>query len=299
MIQELSYVGIASPRAEEWRSYGTDFLGAMLTEDGPDGAVRLAVDDINYRIAIHPGTEDEFRYAGWGLANETDLRAYVDQLTEQGIDVQWGDARLCRERQVAELAWFCDPWGLRHELTWGKAALPLSFRPGRAMKGRFVTGGQGLGHVVFEVPDIEAANKFYSSLLGFRLSDRIIGDSFHVRFYHINGRHHSLALSQNPGHIGFNHMMLEYEEMDDLGTAIDLQAAHGVETMQTLGRHTNDLMTSTYVASPSGLQIELGHGGLVVDDLSWVARTFHKPSYWGHKRPTGRTSRPGILKALD
>ena len=55
MIQELSYIGIASPRFEDWRAYGTAQLGAKMADDGPDGAVRLAVDDVDYRIAIEDG----------------------------------------------------------------------------------------------------------------------------------------------------------------------------------------------------------------------------------------------------
>ncbi|WP_327141245.1 VOC family protein [Nocardia sp. NBC_01327] len=300
MIQELSYVGFASPRFEEWRTYGPDLLGAMLKSDGPDGAIRLAVDDINYRIAIHPAEENEFRYAGWGLANETDLHAYVGQLSDRGVVVRWAEEELCKEREVAELAWFQDPWGLRHELSWGKTATPNSFQPGRVMRGGFVTRDQGLGHVVFQVPSLMEANRFYADILGFRLSDRIITDYFNVRFYHINGRHHSLALSELPGHVGFNHLMLEYENMDDLGRAIDLLKRNDTEIMQTLGRHTNDLMTSIYITSPSGLQVELGHGGLVVDDLSWVARTYNKASYWGHRYSETAQSRPaGIINPIN
>lgn len=292
-------MGIASPHADRWRTYGPGLLGAMLKPDGPDGSVRLAVDDINHRISIHPGTTDEFRYAGWGLANETDLRTYTERLTERGIDIHWGDDDVCREREAAELAWFCDPWGLRHELTWGKTATPNSFQPGRVMRGRFVTGDQGLGHVVFQVPDMNEANEFYADVLGFRLSDRIVNDYFNVRFYHINGRHHSLAVAELPGHVGFNHLMLEYENIDDLGRAIDLLARHDTETMQTLGRHTNDLMTSIYITTPSSFQIELGHGGLVVDDLSWVARTYNKPSYWGHRfSEAAKTRAPGIVNQI-
>lgn len=299
MIQELSYVGFGSPNAAIWKTYGPGLLGAMVKSDGPDGATRLAVDDVNYRIAVHPADADEFRYAGWGLANETDLHIYAAELQARGITLTWGDADLCGERQVAELAWFEDPWGLRHELTWGKTATPYSFRAGRALRGGFVTGDQGLGHVVFQVPDMTAANAFYAETLGFRLSDRIISEHFNVRFYHVNGRHHSLALAEVPGHVGFNHLMLEYENMDDLGKAIDLLPKHEAPVMQTLGRHSNDLMTSTYVGTPSGFQIELGYGGLVVDDLSWIARTYNKPSFWGHRYTEAAISTPpGILRAL-
>lgn len=299
MIQELSYVGFASPNTEAWRAYGPGLLGAMLKPDAPDGAVRLAVDDVNYRIAIHPNDTDEFRYAGWGVANETDLHGYAAELEGKGIEINWADSELCAERQVAELAWFTDPWGLRHELSWGKTATPYSFQPGRTMRSGFVTGDQGLGHVVFQVPDMEAANAFYADTLGFRLSDRIVSEYFNVRFYHVNGRHHSLALSELPGHVGFNHLMLEYQSMDDLGKAIDLLDKHQAPTMQTLGRHSNDLMTSTYIGTPSGFQIELGYGGLVVDDLSWIARTYNIPSFWGHRyTKTALTTPPGIIRPI-
>lgn len=167
------------------------------------------------------------------------------------------------------------------------------------MRGGFVTGDQGLGHIVFQVPNIEEANEFYVDILGFRLSDRITTKYFNVRFYHVNGRHHSLALSELPGHVGFNHLMLEVEQMDDLGRLIDLLDEHDVEIMQSLGRHTNDMVTSVYIGSPSGLQIEYGYGGLTVDDLSWVARTYTRPSYWGHKlSETAKTQLPGIVKPL-
>lgn len=297
MIQELSYVGFASPRYNDWRDYGTAKLGCQLIDDGSDGAVRLRVDDVNYRIAIHPAEQDEFRYAGWALANETDLAAFVADLQAKGVTVNQGDPALVAEREVADLVWIEDPWGNRHEFVWGKRAKPNSFHAGRRMDG-FVTGNQGLGHIVLLVPDVDEGNKFYVDVLGFRLSDRIIGGPFNLRFYHINGRHHSLAIGNTPGYTGFNHLMLEVKNVDDLGSAIDLFDEE--EILLSLGRHTNDLMMSIYVATPSSLQIEYGFGGLIVDDLHWTSRTYEEPSIWGHKRSEAYFSRPpGIMRAVE
>ena len=53
----------------------------------------------------------------------------------------------------------------------------------------------------------------------------------------------------------------------------------------TLGRHTNDRMTSFYVRTPSGFEIEYGTGGLLVDDATWVVRPYDAGSVWGHKPP--------------
>lgn len=93
--------------------------------------------------------------------------------------------------------------------------------------------------------------------------------------------------------------MVEYESMDDLGKAIDLLPEFDAPVMQTLGRHSNDLMTSTYVGTPSGFQLELGYGGLTVDELTWVARTYQVPSFWGHRfTRAARATPPGILRPI-
>ena len=44
MIRELAYLAVASPRYEEWLTYGTEVLGCGLAPRGEDGAVRLRVD---------------------------------------------------------------------------------------------------------------------------------------------------------------------------------------------------------------------------------------------------------------
>ena len=137
----------------------------------------------------------------------------------------------------------------------------------------------GLGHIVLIVPDLEAANAFYADVLGFRLSDRIISDVFDLRFYHCNERHHSLAIAHIPGMVGANqHHAGGHRSLDDVGHCIDLCDENDVDVLLSLGRHSNDLMTSIYISTPSGLQIEYGWGGLRVDDLTWAARTNRRPS---------------------
>ena len=298
MISQLAYLGIKSPRADEWRTYGTKLLGCQLAEDGPDGAVRLKVDDKGYRIAIHPSDTDEFAYAGWACHNEVELRSYVADLREKGVEVHQGDEAVLKERQVAELYWFTDPWGNRHEIVWGQYSMPNSFWPSRKMS-TFVTGDLGLGHIVMIVPNLDEADAFYGGVLGFKLSDRVKSDIFNLRFYHCNGRHHSLAMAEIPGMTGINHLMLEVEELDDVGSAIDLLPEYDTDLLLSLGRHTNDLMTSIYISTPSKMQIEYGHGGVKVDDLTWVASTHDVPSVWGHHRSQAYLEGPpGITRAL-
>ena len=44
MITSLAYLGITSPNKDEWPEMATKFWGAMLTDPGPDGSVRLKFD---------------------------------------------------------------------------------------------------------------------------------------------------------------------------------------------------------------------------------------------------------------
>lgn len=277
MIKNLAYIGFESPNAEAWRTFGPEVLGAELAPDGPGGAVRLRVDDAEHRIAIHPGARDGLRYLGWEVDDVATTTAVVEAA---GLVVE-DDA-------------FVDPFGFRHELVTGVPE-GAPFAPGRPMSG-FVTGAQGLGHVVLLVPDLATAEAFYADVLGFRPSDSVEA-GVSLRFFHCSGhaaRHHTVALAAVPGMVGIHHLMLEVASLDDVGSALDIANDRQLKLAMTLGRHTNDLMTSFYVRTPSGFEIEYGTGGLVIDDDDWEVAVHHSQSLWGHKAPT-EALLPGIL----
>ncbi len=296
MITALEYIGFCSPAAAEWETFGPEVLGLEFAGRGPDGEVRLRNDDAVQRILIHQAETNDLAYFGWGVADAAGLRTVVDRLLLESIHVERGDAALARQREVTEIAWFTDPFGFRHELTYGLLRRPSTFRPGRAMSG-FVTEDGGVGHAVVVVPDLAAADDFYSRVLGFKLSDTVeIGVS--LRFYHCNSRHHTLAIVGIPGMVGVHHLMLECASLDDVGVALDLCNERLVPIAMTMGRHSNDLMTSFYLRSPSGFEVEYGWGGLLVDDSNWVVRAHHATSIWGHKPPVQQLP-PGVLRPFN
>jgi len=293
VIRNLSYVGFVSPAAAEWRTFGPQILGAQLASDGPDDAVRLRMDAAPWRVAIHPGERDDLAYLGWDVGD--DLDAAADRVAAAGIGVARDVAP--SERPASEVVSFRDPFGFRHEL-----AAPLAdaepFVPGRDIS-RFVTGDQGLGHVVLMVPDLDAGLEFYTGVLGLRLSDAV--EAFlSLRFLHCEGhasRHHSLAIASVPGMVGVHHLMLELGQMDDVGRAYDLVRERGLRLPMDLGRHSNDLMTSFYVRSPSGFEIEYGTGGVVIDDTAWdPSATYDPTSIWGHQPPASGPPAPAIIR---
>ena len=271
MIKALAYIGFASPSAAEWRTFGPEVLGAELAPDGPGGAVRLRVDDAAARITIHPAEADDLAYLGWEV---DDLEATVAAVEAAGVAVERGD-----------VARFTDPFGFRHELV---ASIERGgpFTPGRPMSG-FVTGEQGLGHAVLIVPDLPAAEAFFTGVLGFRVSDTIEA-GMTIRFLHCAGhaaRHHTLAMVAIPGMVGLHHLMLEVRSIDDVGSALDIVNERQIPVVMSLGRHTNDLMTSFYAKTPSSFMMECGWGGREIDPSTWQPFELQDgPSLWGHER---------------
>jgi catechol 2,3-dioxygenase-like lactoylglutathione lyase family enzyme len=139
---------------------------------------------------------------------------------------------------------------------------------------------------VLTVPTMEEALPFYTDLLGFRVSDYVT-NPFKAFFLHVNPRHHSLALIET-GQAGLHHLMVELFMLDDVGQGYDLAMLEEGRVATSLGRHTNDFMTSFYARTPGGFMVEYGWGGRAVDPATWQAVEMHSgPSLWGHERTWG------------
>ena len=138
---------------------------------------------------------------------------------------------------------------------------------------------------------IEDLLPFYVDVLEFRLSDYML-HPFKAYFFHTNARHHSLALAETGISRRLHHLMVETYSLDDVGQGLDLADADDCVSV-SLGRHSNDLMTSFYARTPSGFMVEYGWGGRDIAPDAWQPVELRDgPSLWGHERawlpPEGR-----------
>jgi 2,3-dihydroxybiphenyl 1,2-dioxygenase len=193
---------------------------------------------------------------------------------------------------------FADPAGTRLEAFHGAETSDTPFVPGRPISG-FRTGTLGMGHVVLHVKSVDDLLWFYQDVLGFGLSDYIL-KPFKAYFFHVNPRHHSLAMIET-GRSGIHHIMMELFNLDDVGQAYDVACAEPGRISTTLGRHTNDFMTSFYARTPNDFMVEYGWGGRSIDPASWqpVEMTYG-PSLWGHDRtwlPADQLAQSRLMRA--
>jgi 3,4-dihydroxy-9,10-secoandrosta-1,3,5(10)-triene-9,17-dione 4,5-dioxygenase len=292
-ISSLGYVVVESADPESWRRFGADVLG-LMPADSADGGVRFRMDDRPFRLAIVPGKEDRFVAAGWELPSREAFDATIASLREAGVAVEPGSKADAADRLVHQLARCQDPSGNQLELFYGRFYDYAPFVSPAGVSG-FVTGNMGLGHVVLPAPKIEETRSFYKTLLGFADTDEMrvpIGVPEHpglaLYFLHCNNpRHHSVALfeAEIPG--GLVHLMIEVEKLDDLGRCIDRCKRHGTPISINMGRHSNDLMVSSYIKSPSGFDVEYGWDAWQVDWSDYVPTRSAIFSLWGHPEMNG------------
>ena len=269
-------------RLSDWSDYACRQLGMQAVDRGP-GQAAYRMDDRKQRLIVTAEPGDALACMGWEVADADALDRLCARLANAGVEVITGRRDLADRRFVTDLAIVHDPAGNRLELFHGPMLTDDPFVPGRPISG-FKTGPLGMGHAVLHTDNVDALLPFYHDLLGFRLSDYGL-HPMPLYFFHVNGRHHSFAIL-GTGQTGFHHFMVEYTNLDDVGQGYDLAQQSEDAVAYTLGRHTNDWMTSFYTHTPSGFFVETGWGGRIIEPDRWQIQVMEDgPSFWGHDRP--------------
>ncbi|MBS0254422.1 MAG: VOC family protein [Proteobacteria bacterium] len=291
-VAALSYSLIEATDLAAWRRFGEDVAG--FSAHPHSHGLALRIDERAGRLFIVPGSTDRYAGSGWEIASEAEFAAAKAELAGHGVEWHQGSRDEIALRHVFDMIWFRDPAGNRHELALGYVT---GFEPFRSPAGvpHFVTGPLGFGHTVLPAPNIAECRKFMTEVLGFGLADILIhrpmgpgGPAMRIDFMHCaNGRHHSLALFEGEVPSGCVHLMVEVPSLDEVGRAYDRMLASGARLMATLGKHTNDHMTSFYMMTPGGFALEYGFGGRTID---WGHHTLFEStsvSLWGHDFSVG------------
>jgi biphenyl-2,3-diol 1,2-dioxygenase len=293
-IRQLGYLGLEISDLAAWERFAVDVIGLAPGRRSADGSLALRMDDHEQRIVLHPGRADDLAYLGFEVATDAELEALGATLVRAGFAVGEGKPETCAARRVSRLLQLADPSGIPVELYCGAMLAHEPFHSARLASG-FVTGDEGLGHAVIGASDPAASERFYVELLGMRLSDRVriplnADVTLEIRFLHVNARHHTIAFASLPMPKRLHHVMLEVVDVDDVGRARDRARAAGLPLTMDLGRHPNDHMLSFYAQTPSGFAVEVGHGGIKVDDATWSIRTYDHVSVWGHQPSPARSA---------
>lgn len=290
-VSQLGYVGIATNNMSAWLDTAESIIGLKTREArGEDGAYFLKMDDMHHRFALYEQDENDVLYAGWQVESEPSLDQLADDIAKAGLTIKEGNGELCALRKVKRLFQFTDIEGYANEIYYRLEADAEPFQSDLPISG-FNTGTLGMGHIVRHCKNYDKMVAFYRGTMGFKVSDYIVWADADATFMRCNRRHHSLALiNEALDHVGgqTNHIMVEMNSLDDVGRAYDKVLDKELPVIMTLGRHSNDQALSFYFVSPSGFGVEIGHGGIEVDEDDWTVKTFNSTKLWGHLLPHER-----------
>lgn len=294
----LGYVRVQGADLQKWRRFAEQVVGLMAVDDG-DGRLLLRMDDWVARILVESGSPETVTEAsrvpgvaiGWECRSEEAWASARRAIEDAGVITGdgTGPTPWCRD-----CFFFTDPSGFRCELFYGGKRDPAT-QYVSPLGVRFVTGDQGMGHVTLFADECAKSAEFYSKVLGFQVREGKSSDDGNPRavFMSPNSREHSLALlaTADASHVG--HVLLEVDDVDAVGRAMD-RCLDGLAPMTvSIGRHWNDQMVSFYLRTPSGFDIEYGFGGRRVSSVEWSRGEqggTGLTSTWGHRRmlPDGR-----------
>ena len=108
-----------------------------------------------------------------------------------------------------------------------------------------------ISHIVLHSPDHQAAARFFTEVLGFKVSDWL-GDF--MCFLRCNSAHHRVALL--PGPPCLNHVAYDMLSVDDMMCGASRLRQRGTELRWGPGRHKAGNNAFSYFVTPNGFAVE-------------------------------------------
>ncbi len=295
MAMELGYLGIEVSDLPAWNHYCL-MHGLMSAGTSEDGALVFRNDDHASRFRLLPGSSDDISYVGWLTDSQTEYDAIRHRLAERGLAFSDGTRIEAAARDVEKFYRFHEPNGIEFEVAMGAKLAATPFQSPYIPDG-FLTGTEGLGHLVVVTDRYEASERFMREIMDGKVTDYIIQPltpevDGKIGFIRLNTRHHSIGYAE-----GFqmprkmHHFMLQVPGINEVGTTYDRVRKAGIHMNQTIGQHPNDKMVSFYSETPSGFYVEFGALGISIpDEHGEPGHVFDKFSTWGHEFQTKQNS---------
>jgi 3,4-dihydroxy-9,10-secoandrosta-1,3,5(10)-triene-9,17-dione 4,5-dioxygenase len=289
-VKALGYVVIQTANVAGWDQFLTEVVGTMAAGEVA-GANHYRIDDRPFRFRVEAGSGERLLAAAYEVGDANEFHDLATRITAAGRPVEQGAPEEARARGVEDFFKTSDPAGNGLEFFVGDQRDGVAFVSPAGVSG-FVTGAMGMGHAVFAAPNFDECHAFYRDVIGLHDTDLpkffLMGgpDDPGVRFAFMhadNGRHHSLAMGEMPGPpSGCIHLMLEMKTLADVGKCHDRMRMAKIPESASIGRHLNDQVTSFYMQTPGGFDLEIGFDGLVIDPASWTTTAHDRISEWGH-----------------
>lgn len=277
-IDRLRAVTIAVTDLARSTAFYTQTWGLQVAAEKPGSAVFLrATGRDHHCLVLNQGAAGQ--RAGlvsvtFGVPDRAALLQLYERLVTAGVPT---------EQPPRALPAAGGGWGFAFHDPEGRVFKVVADREDRAEAEPAQTRPVALAHVVLNSTDAAAATRFFTDVVGLRISDR----TKKMSFLRCNATHHVIAVADS-GNTSLNHIAFEMASWNELMFGVGRLKEAGHRVQWGVGRHGPGDNVFAYFLDPDGLAIEYTAEVQQIDDATHVPGT---PEQW--VRPPNRMDQWG------
>jgi len=266
-VRRLGHATLTTGDLGRQIAYYTEVVGLTLVERGAERAF-LATGQGLEAIALEPGAPNALSRLAFQVAPGSDLGAVARELTKHGIA---SERRQGISPGVAEAVVFKDPKGTVIEVF-------ADYRFAKEDRGLTGIMPIKLGHVAYRVDDVQRVVKFYTDVLGFRVSDWR-DDTF--AFLRCGPDHHTVnfVLDEVPQ---LHHIAFEVKDWAEIQRACEWLARNHIRLVWGPGRHIIGHNIAIYHRNADKVRVEFF---CEMDQMKDESLGYFDPRPWHQDRP--------------
>jgi catechol 2,3-dioxygenase-like lactoylglutathione lyase family enzyme len=266
--RRIAYATFETPDIERQIEYYTQIFGLTLTERDKNRAF-LATRLGQQVVVLEKGAQASCKKVAFEADPESDLGAAAKTLAANGVTA-------ARKSGVtpaaADVLTMLDPKGTEIEIFTSSKSAPVDPTP----NGFSVIK---LGHLAFNVTDIQKAVAFYRDVLGFRVSDWRA--DFFV-FMRCGPDHHTVNFASHGPHQKMHHIAFEVKDWAEIQRACDFLGRNNYHLVWGPGRHIIGHNVFIYHRNPDGQIMELY---CELDQMKDESLGYFEPRSWHQDQP--------------
>jgi len=266
-VRRLGHATLTTPDLERGIDYYTEIVGLRLTDRSQRRAV-LATGQGLEAIVLEPGAPNALARLSFQIAPGSDLAHVARELSATGIKAE---RRSGISPGIREALVFVDPKGTLIEIFSEYEFAAEDPSPAAIVPLK-------LGHVAYRVSDVQEVVRFYTDLLGFRVSDWR-DDTF--AFLRCGPDHHSVnfVFDQTPQ---LHHIAFEVKDWAEIQRAAEWLAKNGIHLVWGPGRHIIGHNIAIYHRDADKVRVEFF---TEMDQMKDEALGYFDPRPWHQDRP--------------
>ena len=262
-IAQIRHVSLFTPRLEEHARFYSEVWGLEAVHQDSNAVFFRGSSSEPFILSLRKAGTKGLHHIAYALPADDEVRRAAVALKDAGVRVVDEPHPLDEPGGGFGLR-FVDIDGRCIELSSGVARHAYSGPQANVAP-------HSVCHIVLNTPDLDRTTKFYTDVLGFRISD---WSAQQMVFLRTESKHHNISFNLGP-HASVNHIAYLVSGVDELMRGVANMRKHGMEPKWGPGRHGPGNNIFSYFLDPIGYVAEY------TSDIDYISdEAKHVPKVW-------------------